>query len=170
MARSSLSGCMSSGAWRSRSQGLTAAHPEVTKAHATAANTNIIRCNSIELLLQQFQNRLLALRFHGFTKSAVALSHHAFAVEQKTHGHRSNAELRSQRTPRIELDAKSRGHGSKKFLGQLAILIEIDSNHQQIGAGIAALHLIHPGKRSPARIAPGPPEIEQHDFALKAVK
>src|ERR1700674_3625463 len=97
-------------------------------------------------------------------KSLVLPLNLAAAVDQKAARDARDAELPGEQTVRVEDDAKARDVVLKEPLGVGMPVIYVDRDDDETVRTQLALHAAHPGKRAPARCAPGCPEIDVHDL------
>src|ERR1700694_170971 len=97
-------------------------------------------------------------------KSRVLPLNLAAAVDQKAGRDARDAELPGDQTVRVEDDAKARDVVLKEPLRVGMHVIYVDRDDDKTVRTQLALHAAHPGKRAPARCAPGCPEIDVHDL------
>src|ERR1700686_3950947 len=155
-------------------QGLT---PSALQPHApTSRPSTIARPVNLGMLMGESpvsersvrENQRADLPLQGVpvpeAKALVLPLNAAAAVDEKAGRDALDAEFPGEPTVRVEDDAKARDVLLKEALGVRIGVIYVDRDDDKTVRTQLALHPAHPGKRVPARGAPGCPEIDVHDL------
>ena len=92
------------------------------------------------------------------------------AVDEVGARHALHGVGRGRRAGFVEGDREIRRVLREELVGVGALLVDVDADDHESLAAVLLLHLVHPGKRSPAWAAPRSPEVDVYDLAAKLVQ